>query len=151
MRIPMGKTIALAAGAAVLAAGFFLLGHVSADADGVRAGGYRSGQSAGYFGGLQAGEAQGREEGRALQVSDTVPADSRQPVQDAFTGGYAAGANDSFGNYDGGWAVDEPYLVTVTRGSGQIIYRLTSRTTLQTGVNYYLCPDGRTICHDQRH
>ena len=40
-----------------------------------------------YFAGLQAGQAQGRQEGRALQEGTALPKGSRQPVTDAFNAG----------------------------------------------------------------
>ena len=45
----------------------------------------------------------------------------------AFDAGYAAGANDVFGGFDGGWSLAEPYVVTLARGSGAVTYRIDSR------------------------
>ncbi len=59
--------------------------------------------------------------------------------------------NDAFGNFDGGWAVGVPYVVTVNRGTGPVVYRFQTRTLVQPGINYYLCPDGPTICRSPRH
>jgi hypothetical protein len=103
---------------------------------------------------VNAGEAQGRQEGRALQAGSAVAATSQQPVQDAFNRGYAAGENDAFGNYDGGWQAGAPYLVIVAPGSGGAntpTYRISTRTLLGPGTDYYLCPDGKTICSAARH
>jgi hypothetical protein len=111
-----------------------------------RSDGYSDGYSAGYADGLRAGQAQGREEGRALQAGSTLPADA----QAAFTTGYTAGANDAFTGYDGGWGLDEPYVVVLEHGAGPITYRIGARTTIAAGVDYYLCTDGRTICQQPR-
>jgi hypothetical protein len=61
----------------------------------------------------------GIEEGRALQQ----PAQAR----DAFKAGYAAGANDVFGGYDGGWDYDRPYVITLKKGSEGVTYAIASR------------------------
>ena len=45
----------------------------------------------------------------------------------AFDAGYAAGANDVFGGFDGGWSLSEPYVITLARGSGAVTYRIDSR------------------------
>ncbi len=140
-RVSVLGAIVVAAGA-----GSFWLGTRSVDEAHARESGYRSG----YFAGLQAGEAQGREEGRALQAGSEVSPAAREPVQAAFTDGYAAGANDAFGDFDGGWALARPYLVTVVSGSGPIVYRISARLPVQPGIEYYLCPDGRSICEAPR-
>ncbi len=110
-----------------------------------------TGRSDAYFDGLRVGEAQGRQEGRALQEGASLPRDSRHPVTDAFNAGYAAGTNDAFAGYDGGWALSVPYVITVEEGSGHIVYRISSRTPIATNVNYYLCADGHDICQERRH
>ena len=84
-----------------------------------------SGQT--YLDGLIAGQAQGREEGRALELGQTLPAGERDAVETAFKAGYAAGANDVFGGFDGGWSLSEPYVITLARGSGAVTYRIDSR------------------------
>ena len=143
-------TWALAAVLAVLVAvGLFSLGRHSSGTT-TDDSGYQAGHSAGYLEGLTAGQAQGRQEGRALQEGVALPADSRQPVQDAFTAGYTAGANDVFGQYDGGWYLSTPYVITVEQGSAPIAYRIGSRTALQPGIDYYLCPDGHGLCQQSR-
>ena len=103
-----------------------------------------------YFAGLRVGEAQGRQEGRALQEGASLPRGSRQPVTDAFNAGYAEGTNDAFAGYDGGWALSAPYVITLEEGSGQIVYRISSRTPIAANVNYYLCADGHDICQERR-
>jgi hypothetical protein len=99
--LPRSLAIALAAG--VLGVGAFLLGRATADSDP----------------GFAAGRAQGVQEGRALQQ----PAGSRE----AFAAGYAAGANDVFGGYDGGWSFGRPYVITLARGRDGVTYRIASR------------------------
>ena len=123
-----------------------LIGRISADTHAARQSGYRAGLSAGYFQGLPVGEAQGRREGRALAEGIALPAGDRAPVTHAFNDGYAAGANDVFAGYDGGWSLSMPYVVVVTQASGDITYRIESRVPIESGVSYYLCPDGRTLC-----
>jgi hypothetical protein len=103
-----------------------------------------------YFDGLRVGAAQGRLEGRALQIGDTVPPGSRHAVEDAFKAGYTAGSNDAFTGFDGGWALAAPYIVTLAAGGAGIAYRIDSRVPLQPDVNYYLCADGHSLCQQAR-
>jgi hypothetical protein len=151
MRVPIGKTAMAAVTVAAVAAGFFLLGRLSAGTSDARARGYQSGHNDGYFDGLNTGEAQGQQEGRALQAASTVASDSRQPVQDAFNDGYAAGESDAFGSFDGGWELGLPYLVTVQRAPGAAVYRISNRTLVLPDVAYSLCADGKSICTAPRH
>jgi hypothetical protein len=102
------RVVAVVAGAA-LAAGGFALGRATADA--------------GHDAGVRAGRAAGVEEGRALQATGASPPGARA----AFEAGYAAGANDVFGGFDGGWSLSEPYVITLARGSGAVTYRIDSR------------------------
>lgn len=136
--------------ALALATGLFAAGRVSTDTTSAQKVGYQAGDSAGYLRGLTAGQAQGRQEGRALQEGAALPPDSRQPVEDAFTAGYTAGANDVFGQYDGGWYLATPYVITLEQGSAPIAYRIGSRTALAPGVFYYLCSDGHAVCQGPR-
>ena len=109
----MRRRIAIVvAAAAVVAAGGFALGRAT--------GGEPSG---GYPAGLRAGRAEGVREGRALQIA---PAE-----REAFDAGYAAGANDVFGGFDGGWDLSTPYVVRIARGSGSVTYRIDSREPLR--------------------
>jgi hypothetical protein len=133
-------TAAVAAGV-VLMAGVFVLGRLTAGT---------SGPHGSYQQGLQVGEAQGRAEGRAEQAGAAVPSASAKATVSAFDDGYTAGENDAFGGYDGGWAINLPYVVTLAVGNGPIVYRIASRTPFQTGVDYYLCPDARTLCQQPR-
>lgn len=123
------------------------LGRITADAPGHRTAVDRSDD---YFDGLQVGEAQGRREGRGLQEGIALPANAQRPVRDAFDDGYAAGANDVFAGYDGGWTIRAQYVVTVAEGSGHIVYRIKSRDQFKPNVNYYLCRDGHTLCQEAR-
>jgi hypothetical protein len=135
------------AAAVVAAAGFVWIGRES-----VRTASARSDAVSGdaYFAGLQAGQADGRQQGRALQEGTSLPKGSRQPVTNAFNAGYAAGADDAFAGYDGGWSLSLPYVITLEEGSGQIVYRIGSRTPFAADVNYYLCADGRDLCQERR-
>jgi hypothetical protein len=103
-----------------------------------------------YLDGLIAGEAQGREEGRALQLGQSLPAGDRDAAETAFKAGYAAGANDAFSGYDGGWMLGVPYVIVLAPGTGPITYRIGSRTPLEPGVAYFLCPDGHGLCQAPR-
>ena len=73
--------------------------------------------------GVREGHAAGLQEGRALQATGSSP----RSIRAAFDAGYAAGANDVFGGFDGGWSLSEPYVVTLARGSGAVTYRIDSR------------------------
>ena len=106
--------MAVLAGVA-LAAGGFAVGRVSADTD------------AGHDAGVREGHAAGLREGRALQATGSSPTGARA----AFDAGYAAGANDVFGGFDGGWSLSQPYVVTLARGSGAVTYRIDSRRALR--------------------
>jgi hypothetical protein len=103
-----------------------------------------------YFDGLRVGEAQGREQGRALQAGSELPARARKVAHGAFRSGYAAGANDVFAGYDGGWTFSAPWIITLEHGDSGIDYRIRDRTPLERGIAYFLCPDGRTLCHARR-
>ena len=134
---------AVGAGALVMAA-LFLLGRLTAP------------QSSAstldqYFDGLRTGAAQGRQEGRALQAGAELPPAERGAARKAFDAGYAAGANDVFAGYDGGWQLQVPWLVTLEGGIGQVVYRIRDRRQVQPGYDYYLCPDGRSLCSERRH
>ncbi|SDJ38349.1 hypothetical protein SAMN05444157_3103 [Frankineae bacterium MT45] len=130
----------------VAAIGLLLLGRLTAPHAKNQPGNYQSGYSAG----VKAGQLEGVQEGRASQVGSEVPAASRQPVADAFNRGYTAGENDAFTGYDGGWALGVPYIITLQPGVGGITYRIDARTELQPSVNYYLCPDGHSLCQEPR-
>lgn len=111
-------------GLAVVAAGF-VVGRTTGP-------GARAGErfEQGYRAGLDVGQSSGIEQGRALQLGLSVPPSSRTAVQEAFEAGYAAGANDVFGTYDGGWAFGRPYLVVLEPGSDGVTYRIARRQEL---------------------
>ena len=127
MRQRSALVVLLAVLAGGAAFGFVMLGRATASASASRQDGYRSG----YADGLQAGTDQGRREGRALQEGAELPPAARRPVHDAFDAGYVAGANDAFGNYDGGWAYRTRYVITLEPGSNGVTYRIVSRALAQ--------------------
>lgn len=104
----------------------------------------------GYFDGLRVGQAQGREVGRAQQAGAALPAKDKHVARDAFKAGYAAGANDAFAGYDGGWTFGVPWIITLEPGDSTIAYRIRDRTPIEPGVAYFLCADRRTLCHGRR-
>jgi hypothetical protein len=123
-----------------VAVGVFAAGRATAgDRHGAA---YRAGQTAGYAQGL----AEGVREGRAEHETEALPPATRDAAKAAFGDGYRAGADDAFGGYDGGWSYDTPYVVTLARGGPGVTYRIASRTPLQPGVDYYLCPHSRNLC-----
>jgi hypothetical protein len=132
--------------AALLGAGLFVLGRVSAPAAAPRSGP----QPGDYFDGLRVGEAQGRRDGRALQEGVELPRGERDVARHAFDAGYVAGMNDAFAGYDGGWALHVPWIITVEGGSGQVVYRIRDREQVRAGIDYYLCADGHTVCQQPR-
>jgi hypothetical protein len=158
MRIRIRTVVLVTVVGAVAAAGLVILGRLTVDTGAARQRGYdaghrageSSGQTAGYYQALPIGEAEGRQLGRAIQEGQSLPADDQQAVQDAFKDGYAAGANDAFAGYDGGWTPGAPYLITIGLGQGDIVYRIVDRVPLDPNVDYYLCPDGHSICQQPR-
>lgn len=132
---------------AAIGAGCYVLGRVTA---GNGNGGYRQGRVDGYLAGLHDGTAQGLEQGRSAQEVAGLPANARAAAQQAFDDGYAAGANDVFAGYDGGWALHVPWIITLSGGSGQVVYRIQGREQVEPGTDYYLCADGHSLCHEPR-
>jgi hypothetical protein len=136
------KLLLAATAALAVAAGVFFIGRVTADTTAPA-----SRQAVGdYFDGLRVGEAEGRRQGRALQEADALPATDRRPVRDAFDAGYAAGQNDVFAGYDGGWTLRVPWGITIERGGAKVDYRIAGRTQLEPGVDYFLCRGGHALC-----
>jgi hypothetical protein len=150
MRVPAKKKIFIMLIGVVGAAALVMVGRLTADTTPTHGSAQPVDQSDEYFDGLQVGEAQGRREGRAIQEGAALPAGSRRPVQDAFDAGYAAGTNDAFAGYDGGWAIGLPYVVTIAEGTGDVAYRIKTRDPIEAGVNYYLCPSGHDLCQEHR-
>ena len=111
-----------------------------------RSDGYQEGHARGYADGTRDGRAAGLREGRALQVPLRLPSGAGDAATAAFKAGYAAGANDVFGGYDGGWDTDRPYVVVLTAAGNGIVYRIRSRTPMQPGVTYRLCPNSTVLC-----
>jgi hypothetical protein len=107
----MWSRVVVALVGVALAAGGFALGRATADTD------------AGHDAGVREGRAAGLQEGRALQAAGSATAGTRA----AFDAGYAAGANDVFGGFDGGWSLSQPYVIMLARGSGAVTYRIDSR------------------------
>ena len=130
------------------AAGLVALGRASAGTGTARSDGYREGRIVGYADGLHDGRAAGLQEGRALQVPLTLPPGVHDASKAAFNAGYVAGANDVFGGYDGGWVLDSPYVIVLTPASNGIAYRIRSRTPMNPGINYRLCPRSTVLCQE---
>jgi hypothetical protein len=141
------KAAAAVVAGLLIGGALFVLGRLTAPDAAHRA---SSAQIGDYFDGLRVGEAQGREDGRALQAGNELPRGERHVARHAFEAGYAAGANDVFAGYDGGWAMHVPWIITLEGGSGQIVYRIHDRTQVEPGVEYYLCPDGHALCQQRR-
>jgi hypothetical protein len=150
MRMRTRGWIATVLSVVTVAAGLFVAGRVSAGAGAARDGGYRRGYSAGVAAGVAAGHADGLREGRAVQLTQSLPADQQRALQAAFTTGYAAGENDVFDGYDGGWGISTPYVVVLAPGSDGATYRISSRVELRPDINYYLCPDSTRLCQAPR-
>jgi len=140
------RTVSIGVVGVGLAAGMFLLGRHTSDTDGAHSRGY----AVGYASGVRHGEARGLRNGRAFQVTEALPDDAKAAARAEFNSGYAAGANDAFSGYDGGWYTSIPYLITLARGSGGITYDISSRTMMAAGVDYFRCPHAKSICH-RRH
>lgn len=114
-------------------------------------GGSSQAVDAAYLRGLRAGIAQGLEDGRALQEGTSVTADRRQDVTQAFHDGYAAGANDVFDGYDGGWQQGHPYVIVLEAGAGPVTYRIGSRLPIPSQTDVYLCPASGAVCQRPHH
>jgi hypothetical protein len=145
-RIPRLVVLVLVAISA--AAGLVAFGRASADTATARSDGYEKGRIVGYADGVQAGRAAGLQEGRALQLPLELQPGVQDTAKAAFNAGYAAGANDVFAGYDGGWDMDSPYIVVLTPAGNGIVYRIRSRTPLKRGVNYHLCPNSIVLCQE---
>lgn len=141
------RTLVLVAAAAVLlGAALVLLGRATVD----RNAGAGAARQDGYFAGLADGQAQGREEGRAAQEVRGLPAGVAAAARRAFSDGYAAGINDAFAGYDGGWELGAPYVVTMQPGKGPVVYRIGKRELMEPGTAYYRCPSGHGLCSQPR-
>src|SRR5438876_11582564 len=65
---------------------------------------------------------------------------SRAPLR----GSYLQGREDAFAGFDGGWALNTPYAVTLTRGPSGITYKFARRWALEAGFDYRA--GGREAC-----
>lgn len=148
MRCRRVRLVVLTLVAIAAAAGLVAVGRATAGTATARSGGYQQGRIAGYADGTRDGRAAGLREGRALQAPLTLPSGQQDAAKAAFNAGYTAGANDVFGGYDGGWDIDRPYVVVLTPADNGITYRIRSRTPMQRGVNYHLCPHSTVLCQE---
>ena len=148
MRGRRTRLVVLVLLAVTAAAGLVAFGRASAGTANARSDGYREGRADGYADGMQEGRAAGLQEGRALQVPLTLPSGVQDSAKAAFDAGYTAGANDVFGGYDGGWDVKSPYIVALAPAGNGITYRIRSRTPMQPGVKYHLCPHSTALCQE---
>jgi hypothetical protein len=118
--------------AVALAGGAFALGRASVDTDGARDEGRAQGQAAGLRVGRITGLREGREvglrDGRAAGIREGRALQQPASARSAFRAGYTAGANDVFGGFDGGWAFDSPYVITLRRGGRGITYVIDTRS-----------------------
>jgi hypothetical protein len=60
----------------------------------------------------------------------------------SFTDGYES----AFSGFDGGWAYDTPYIVTLRRGRPGTTYRFARRWAMAPRTRYRAC--GRSVCTD---
>ena len=136
------RTALLAVVAAALVATAFVAGRLTAPGRAPTAAAVPSPSAAGspstaesvqYAAGLRAGEAFGVQAGRALQEGSNLPSDAREAARQAFNDGYAAGTNDVFSGYDGGWRRGVPYVITLGDGRGPVTYLITSRAEVPPG------------------
>jgi hypothetical protein len=110
------------------AVGLFLGGRASASG-GVSSAEVATREAASYERGL----GDGLIEGRALEGTRWLHGRTRQVARAAFRDGYAAGANDVFGGFDGGWRLGAPYVVSLASGKGAITYRIATRAPAPPG------------------
>ncbi|MDX6657134.1 MAG: hypothetical protein QOH62_1927 [Solirubrobacteraceae bacterium] len=62
----------------------------------------------------------------------------------SYAAGVRAGLEAAFSGFDGGWAFDTPYVVTLRRGGPGITYAFERRWPLLPGFEYRAC--GRGVC-----
>jgi hypothetical protein len=110
------------------------------------AGAFFLGRGTAPNGSHQQGYDEGLSVGRALQAGDALPADTKDVATEAFEAGHRSGLDDSFGGYDGGWNLGQPYVVVIGKGSGGATYRIDSRELLRPGVSYQLCKKSTAVC-----
>jgi hypothetical protein len=144
------RIVAVVVAGLAVGVGLVALGRATAGTGTARDDGYRTGSAAGHADGVKQGQADGLREGRELQVPLNLPSDAQAAAKAAYDAGYTAGANDVFDGYDGGWGLNEPYIVELVPGDNGITYRIRSRTTVQPDTNYHLCPPNTSLCHEPR-
>jgi hypothetical protein len=144
------RTVIVAVIGLGVAAGLVALGRATAGTAAAGDDGYRTGYAAGHADGVKQGQADGLREGRELQVPLNLPGDAQAAAKAAYDAGYTAGANDVFDGYDGGWGLNEPYIVELVPGDNGITYRIRSRSTVLPDTNYHLCPPTTGLCHEPR-
>lgn len=64
--------------------------------------------------------------------------------------GYRAGREAAFQGFDGGWGLDEPYIVVLRRGPSGTTYRFARRWAVLPGQEYRLCRED-VICSRRAH
>jgi hypothetical protein len=62
-----------------------------------------------------------------------------RPRVPAVRGSYAAGREDAFSGFDGGWTFGAPYIVTLEHGGSGVTYRFGRRWQMLPGVEYRTC------------
>jgi hypothetical protein len=132
-RMYAAAAIVFASAAAL--AGAFVVGRQTAPA---HSGTWSDGYAVGYDEGVAIG--------RELQVGASLPSDTKDVATKAFRTGYQSGLADSFGGFDGGWNLGQPYVVVLGKGSGDRAYRIDHRELLRPGVTYQLCKNGAAVC-----
>lgn len=97
-------------------------------------------RSGSYLSGYTDGQLAGVEQGRLIQGSESLLPKDAKTAKDAYQTGYQDGANDAFTlQFDGGWKLNAPYIVTVTHATNGITYRFAMRDTMEPGKSYYVC------------
>jgi hypothetical protein len=135
IRKPVYVMSAVAIALVAVFIGAFVLGRQTAP---THSGSWAEGNAVGYDEGVGVG--------RSLQVGATLPADTKDVATKAFKEGYRAGLVDSFGSYDGGWNIGQPYVVVIEKGIDDAPYRIDQRELLQPGVTYQVCKNGTAVC-----
>jgi hypothetical protein len=73
-----------------------------------------------------------------------APRDERQRPTGPYGAAYAAGREDAFSGFDGGWSLGVPYIVTLRPGGPGVTYRFARRWPMAAGVEYRVC--GQIVC-----
>ena len=84
--------------------------------------------------GKKAGIAIGQQQGQAAGYKQ------------GFNAGVPKGANAALGGLTG-WNTNVPYVVELNPSPvAGVPYQIYSRTLMVSGTNYFLCPNGKTVC-----